>query len=336
VEELFFFRLLRRPDRFNILLGLPLAVLAGFGLEAIRKRLPGRYLAGVATVTLIALILVEGSMLPFPTTKADWAPSWYRQLAQDPEQYAIVEIPLERVAFKLYMYWQTFHSKPTVQGRISRVPAEAYDTIDSVPILEYMRQNQAIDERQGDITRQLNLLAKMDVRFVVLHKHLLPTEQVPQWRSWFVVEPVYEDDLMAVFSTDPTYGRDYAFQDELIEGLGIISAGLESTNVAAGEELVAKVIWGTNGSPSADYQVCFTIESDSVEKSAVGCQSLAPAWPTSEWNGNEIVRVYYEIPLPGDLEPGSYQLYAQLRVDSSDELSGSRINLGQVYFETES
>jgi hypothetical protein len=338
VEDMFIFRLLRRPDRFNILLGLPLAILAGFGVAAIRQRLTKRYLADSVTVIIIVLILVEATMLPFPTIRIDRALPWYEQLAQDPDHFAIVEIPLDRVPYKLAMYWQTFHGKPTMQGRVSRVPPGAYDSLDNVPILEFMRKNQAVDTQQGDVSRQLRQLDEMNVRYLVLHKHELPADVVPEWLDWFVVKPIFEDEFLAVYRTDPHFGRDFIFEQPLTGEMGIIDAALDTPYADPGSWLPITVIWGTDGPPSSDYEVCLNFSSESgagsaidlAAESAAYCVSPAADWPTSEWGNSNVYRGQYEVPVPENVASGSYRVELQLIDGKTGRAAGQPVILGSV------
>lgn len=338
IEEFFFFRLLRRPDRFNILLGLPVSILVGFGITAIRQRFTNRYLAVSVTAVILALILFEATMLPFPTVRIDRPLPWYEQLAQDPNDFAIVEVPLDRVSYKRAMYWQTFHGKPTMQGRISRVPWDAYDSIDSIPILEYMRNKQTVDFQQGDVSRQFDRLDEMNIRYLVLHKHELPADEIPKWRDWFVVEPTFEDEYLAVYYTDLRYGRDFSFEQPLVDEMGIIVASLDAAHVDTGGLLPVTVTWGTDGAPSSDHEVClyFSLESgagleiDPDAHPAAYCVSPAADWPTSEWDNSNVYRSQYRLPVPKDLASGSYQVELQLTDSDTGQLTGQPIILGTV------
>jgi hypothetical protein len=87
------FRILRKPDRFNAIVGLPMAMLAAFGAHALlQHRRVGR-LAGVLAVALGVLILIEYRLAPFPTVPVN-APAWFGQLAKEPGSFAILDLPM--------------------------------------------------------------------------------------------------------------------------------------------------------------------------------------------------------------------------------------------------
>ncbi|HHN94196.1 MAG TPA: hypothetical protein ENK17_05460, partial [Anaerolineae bacterium] len=118
---------IRAPVRLNLVLGLCLALLAGFGVARLLRRRTARQRL-VLTAGLSALVLFEFAAWPFPTTRS-YVPPFYDRLAQEAGRFAIVEDPLDRQTDKFYMYWQTVHGKPLVNGHISRPPATAFDFI---------------------------------------------------------------------------------------------------------------------------------------------------------------------------------------------------------------
>jgi hypothetical protein len=114
-------RSLRNPERFNILVGLCLALVVGVVVRDLLRRLPPRR-AGFVAVILSGLVLLEYWAWPFPTTRPD-VPDFYHQLAAESGNSAIVDLPITNDLSKLYMYYQTVHERPTVTGHVSRPPA---------------------------------------------------------------------------------------------------------------------------------------------------------------------------------------------------------------------
>ncbi len=141
----------RAPNRNSVILMLALAVLAGYGAwwllvriseatkrrsnEAAKQRIsesritssPFAYLS----IGLLAIfILAEHLAVPLPTTDAR-IPAVYRQIAQEPGEFAIMQLPLGwRNSFGVLgseqtqlQYFQTAHGKPIIGGNISRAPA---------------------------------------------------------------------------------------------------------------------------------------------------------------------------------------------------------------------
>jgi hypothetical protein len=109
---------LRSPDRFNLVLGALLALLAGAGLT----RLTAQRAWVTALFTLA--ILFEYWSAPFPTIPAQRDPV-YAALPRTRRDSAILELPMSRQRAKYSMFQQVFHGRPIVGGAIARVPKEA-------------------------------------------------------------------------------------------------------------------------------------------------------------------------------------------------------------------
>ena len=158
IGDRFPLNILRSPDRYNLMLALALAPLAAWGVQdvlvAIKAR-AGRS-SGTASadsyvraepsimggVVIGAIILFEYLGVPYPTIDPLPTSPFQKQLAQDGENYAVLDIPLDRSDTKRYLYYQTQHEKSTVQGRVARVPAEAYALFNRIPLLSaWQRQH---------------------------------------------------------------------------------------------------------------------------------------------------------------------------------------------------
>ena len=181
-------RSLRNPERFNILVGLCLALVAGAAVRDLLCRLPARR-AGITAVILSALVLLEYWAWPFPTTRPD-IPDFYHQLTAEPGDFAIVDLPITNDLSKLYMYYQTIHGRPTVTGHVSRPPEGAYDFIESNGLLRAMWQGQQPDPT-GDPTAELAALADAGVRYVVVHLDRLQEEQLEAVLAYLDQAPAY-------------------------------------------------------------------------------------------------------------------------------------------------
>src|SRR5512135_1043449 len=107
------------------------------------------------------------------------------------------------------MFYQIMHGKPLVEGRVLRLPREAFDFMDSDPFLQALRHGNRMDPALGDVSHQLRQLADAGVRYIVLHKKFARPEQLAAWRDWLTFSPFHEDDEIVVYRTDPQLGRDF-------------------------------------------------------------------------------------------------------------------------------
>jgi hypothetical protein len=117
---------LRAAARFGVLFLLGVAVLAGFGLTALRARLPQRLGRIIAIVALIA-VTVEALRAPFQYTPFRGIPGTYSLLAKEPGRVVLVEVPFypPQVIFQNaeYVLSSTAHWRPLMNGYSGYTPA---------------------------------------------------------------------------------------------------------------------------------------------------------------------------------------------------------------------
>jgi hypothetical protein len=189
---------LRNPERFNIVVGLCLAMVVSVTTSDIVRRLSVRRAAAVA-VALSGLVLLEYWAWPFPTTSPD-IPDFYHQLTADPGDFAIVDVPMTNDLSKRYMYYQTVHGKPTVTGHVSRPPEGAYDFITSVPLLNAL-WNTRRPPPEGRLSTDVEELAGVGIRYIVVHRDLMGNDEWEAWTRYADVAPVFIDEDLYVYNT---------------------------------------------------------------------------------------------------------------------------------------
>lgn len=167
------FEALRAPVRFDALVSLALAVLAGYGLIA----LPRRWLGRPAMATLLAgLVLIESLVWPGATAEpvpvGREVPAVYRWLAQEAAPGPILELPM---AFTPggpqleYQYLSTYHWRTTPDGYSGFVPP---------------KHGQIVYEMERfPAERSVSLLQALGVRYVVLHAGRLTPGRWPEMEA---------------------------------------------------------------------------------------------------------------------------------------------------------
>jgi len=118
-EHVLPYRGLRVPARMGILVGLALAVLAGFGVARICTRPSGRRAAGVAFALLVALVAAEYHSTLF--LKEIWKepPPIYQQLPEPAADQVVLNLPIIAPDVGLepiYMYFSTFRWHKLLNG----------------------------------------------------------------------------------------------------------------------------------------------------------------------------------------------------------------------------
>lgn len=330
VDDTLFYQVVRRPDRFNLFLGLPFAMLVGWGFDVVlgwRRRQWAHALAAVLGVVL----LVETTAVPYATTPII-TPAWEAARAANPWPAATLDIPInDRSYDKWYMLYQTTHGRPLATGHVSRMPRETFAFLDSVPFVAAARASDSVlDTSLPDVGHQLKLLADTGIEAIVIHKAFANAGLQAVWRDWLGTVPRHEDDDVIVFATAPIFGTDYAFDATFAPTaeIGLISQGSISPEAVQGGSITAPLRWGTRSRPKADYAVCLQL----ANGARVVHQRCTPidALPTSDWLPNDIVRATHTLDIPTDLPPGDYTLNARLALDGSFESTGAPVFLGTL------
>ena len=347
VGDLFFVRILRKPDRFNIFLGLPVGMLVSLGMAALlRRHLPpqgwgglrggGRKSAVAVALVGMAGVLILGEYCPVPyTTVPAVTPAWYSQLALEPGRFAVLDLPMQiQTVDKRYMFYQITHGKPLVEGRVARLPREAFAFMDSVPLLKEIRQVNAMDPALMDVSHQLRLLAEADVRYIIFHRKFIAPEQLAAWQDWLTFEPCHEDTDLVVYRTDPRLGRDFVLDYEMTDAIGLIQATFTPTSVTQAGLVQVEARWGSAATPERDYDVCLNLTSIAGEVAQSHCEPLSPTWPTSHWDANEVVRGAYTLQASPFLETGVYTLTLTLADSATGTMMGRPAPLGLLQLET--
>lgn len=179
------FDYMRNPGRFMLLGAVGLAAAAALGLDALRHRLQPRT-ATVVTTVCIGLLLLEFWPPAYATQPLLPTPNFYKQIAADPDQYGVLDLPIRPTKDLLFPSWDIFfssfyqldqivHGKGIATGYVSRFYARhpvfaqfiSENAIYDSPIQNDMR----VDGEP--ISRYANLLfelARNNYRYVVVHK----------------------------------------------------------------------------------------------------------------------------------------------------------------------
>jgi hypothetical protein len=326
IGDRFPLNILRSPDRYNLMLPLAMAPLAAWGVQDVLARVSRRAqsagktnalkrMAALAGILIGVIILFEYLGVPYPTIEPLPTSPFQKQMAQDGADYAVLDIPLDRSDTKNYLYYQTQHEKSTVQGRVARVPAEAYALFNRIPLLSAWQDN-LLATRPSDLGAQLQLLADQNVRYIILHKDLASPEAVTSLRNYFTLPPVYEDDQIAVYSTALTAQP----VQQIADGIGVVNswAGVQGDN----QPIRVRVRW-TAAQPIG-RELAYRLELIDENNTTVISQTdqITPA--TSTWRPGTLVMGDYQLTPQPQVPIGQYRL--QLSVLDGERVLGS-INL---------
>jgi hypothetical protein len=135
----------RMPGRFAIVLMMAFAVIFALALRHVRERWGDR--RGLVLAVVAALLAFELAPLPRRLYAAA-VPEIYRIIASDPRDVRVLGIPLgfvdgeggEGRGDSSPQYYQTFHQKPIVGGRMSRISMRQRDRQRAFPVVRLLLQ----------------------------------------------------------------------------------------------------------------------------------------------------------------------------------------------------
>jgi hypothetical protein len=311
---------------------LAFAVLVGWGWKVAEDRWSeklGKRRWFAATALVSAVMLLEYLSVPIATLPVRISPFIY-ELGQDPEEYAVIDVPLGRQFGRYYMFQQIYHGKRLIEGVVSRTPADAYAFIQGDDFWARLAENGDIDVTLRDVSRHLDFLARNNTRYVIVHRDDLSKDQLARWRDYFTVDPLYEDSLIIVYSTAPKAGRDFELTSELGAGLGLIRVSVSPVEITQGDNLYIDFRWGSRAAPDRDVHVCLRLVNRAGEISSDKCWEPVEGWPTSEWPAGAVGIGEYLFPVDPQLPVGEYTLVARLLDPATRQRVGDSVALEEI------
>ncbi len=198
LQDLPIFNLVRTPGRFNFVLALCIAVLAGWGASWLLERyVRNQNFRWTATLVGIGLILFDyQTFFPLPTTSAE-IPAAITELRDREDVRAVMDVPWDNlVSAKSGLYLQTAHQHPLIAGQVTR------RTPVSPALLTIL-----------ETTLDPALLNEAGVDVIIVHKQQLDDGALSQLEQ-HLGAPGFEDDRFALFET-PSSQADPAFTSTL-------------------------------------------------------------------------------------------------------------------------
>jgi 6-pyruvoyl-tetrahydropterin synthase related domain len=197
LQNIFPFSFLRSPDRFNIIVSLPLAILAAYGLASILQRLTSSAVRITITALASLVILFEYLSVPYPMMSLPETSPFLLNLAHDNQPSAVLDLPMGRNPSKLYLYFQTLHQQPLVEGHVSRTPARAYDFVEANAALRALRS----PDQSSDVPPTAwQALSQAGIRYIVIHLTMTNADQLQRYRAILDRPPLYTDPLVEVYT----------------------------------------------------------------------------------------------------------------------------------------
>ena len=169
----------RMPGRFAIVLMMAFAMIFALALRHVRERWGDR--RGLMLAVVAALLAFELAPLPRLLYAAS-VPEIYRTIASDPRDVRVLGIPLGFVDGEggegrndaSWQYYQTFHQKPIVGGRMSRISTRQRDRQRAFPVVRLLLQlseGRQVNEHDLALARRVAaaFIRSSQLGYVVIH-----------------------------------------------------------------------------------------------------------------------------------------------------------------------
>jgi len=325
VEDFLPIRVMREPRRFNMLLAIPFAVAAGYGVRAVVDRLrrasASKSLSRAAFAVVTLLICVDYSQIPVRTFDTAVSP-FYETLGEAPERFGLLNLPTGRDRSPYYMLCQTVHGKPIVEGSVARPPREAKAFVEDNPFLRYLRDKRMMNPETPDISRQLAVLQDANIPYLIINELWAFPWEKENWRTYIAYEPVYSDRFVSVYRTDPQAGRDFTLEQELAPGIGLTEVISSTSTIGPNTPLETTVMWATSQEQDEDLKAELALTDAGGERQQVVTFEPVSGWPTSKWPANALGRGHYAFRVDPRLPGGAYDLTLSLVDPETGERRG--------------
>lgn len=222
------FNIVREPARFDVIVTLCLAVLAGLGFAELLRMLKSKNLDKITfyAVPVIAFIIIlEYSGIPFSSAYVNEyflhlnIPAGYAQIGSIPGNYTLMVLPSQETQTlkpELYlgtqMYYQTAFQKPLISGYTSRVNETEKNTRISIPLSISASQLESgqpfqylspITENYTDVT--LFLLERYNIHFVSVIDSAYTTNELSildKYLNRTFGRPFYQDNSTSIWAVN--------------------------------------------------------------------------------------------------------------------------------------
>lgn len=324
------FRLMRVPDRYNVFLALPVSISAAFGVTYLWERIQLTRIKHLTLSLITAMILFEYLPGPAPLQSTQLS-KFFANVSKESSEKAILNLPIDSQKSKQYMFAQTVHGHPILQGKTARFPQGVYSFLDGNPLLNSLRQFDEISPKLKNVGGQLAELAKNGVGYLVLNKNLASKDRLAHWQRYFITSPRYEDRWVAVYSTEPVQELDFTIKTAFDPAIGVVKVITSTQCLNPGGVWAADIGWGITDSIDEDLDVRFMLIDENGEPLY---EESFPDGLNSTWSSGSLVWKYYSIETPTTLDLGEYSIILDLVDASTGNRHGEPVNLGVVNVQT--
>jgi hypothetical protein len=307
LREVFPISTIRASDRFNLLLVFTMAVLVGLGAAYLVRLRWGRWLLASASIFLV----LEYLPIPIPMMELPQISGFIEEMADDDDVYVLIDYPLGYSNAKRWLYYQTIHGKPTVDGHVSRYSDGTYAYLASQPILNALYQggekprylSAGYMDGNGkpvvDLGPQIRALSEDGIRYALVHLPVTSYERLQHIKSILPFVFSFRDDSLLVYDLSRPLLHSYEPY---------------SITVARGLELVQAVPRIKENGSRLSIELLVQMEDDSAQNTEcridVGDSAVSAPFTLfadmSEWQEGDLTQVNVDLALPDHIQNGVY------------------------------
>ncbi len=297
---------IRAPDRFNLLTIFSFSVLAGLGGAYLLKHRFWRWI--LAPLSL--LIVVEFFVAPIPMWDLLQGSPILDKLASDEDIYAIIDYPLGYNNSKLWLYYQTLHGKPIVEGHVSRYTPDTYSFLIEQPLLHALYAGSErppslppnffqFEEAIPALGPALRQLETAGFKYLLVHNQYADSERLSHLQSLLPLYPIFQDNALTVYDLsqpwpDNTASLDHSLGPDvrLVQAL----AHYDSDNQELQIQLLTQLLDQASETPDCKLYL----------SGLPGAVSFNPLPVKTDWTAGDLANQTLGLKLPEDLAPGQY------------------------------
>jgi hypothetical protein len=261
---------------------------------------------------------MEYLAVPLPTWALPPFSPFLNEMAESPSEYGVVNYPLGYHESKRWLYYQTLHGKPIVEGHVSRYTEETYRFILENPLLRTLH---AADRHPEKLDRELfagpkwvpNLgpslraLSEENIRYILVHKAFLTESERGDFERAFPAVPIYEDEVLAVYQVTHPWPVHYdGLPVPLQENIELLRFDVQplETHTEWRFQILARLL---NAPPiEQTCEITLIGENGILLREPFTLFDTQAEGPTT-WASGDAALLERQVTLPASLGPGAYR-----------------------------
>jgi hypothetical protein len=235
---------------------------------------------------------------PLSTTQIS---QFYHDLAAEPGDFTLLELPIDDFHSREYLYPQTIHHKRLVNGYVARTTDETMAFIAGHPLLKKLHTQIEVDPEVQDVPAALRNLAANGVRYVVVHKNALPPQPpvdprvLADWQALFGPDAYYEDDELVAYRLPEV--QDPGDLEMVGAGLAMRAVEVRLVNLIDESLLSVRLTWIAQSDLDRNLACTVSVVGSDGQRVDGKAEAISPRYPTGVWPEGVVVDDGHLLPI---------------------------------------